>query len=131
VKLRLAVVALLVACSCGAVAQGSYFVTTDVLAEKCRTSIRASDNPATLTAKDWGDASFCLGYVEGALDSFESARGWNWSPKNESVCVPASVKGDQAIRVFVKYADNHPEELNKAAPAALWAAMHNAFPCAQ
>lgn len=121
--------ALLVVSSRALFAQGPYFVTTDVLADKCRAAIRASENPTTLTAKDWGDASFCLGYVEGALDSFEAAKGWNWSPKNESVCVPADVKGDQAIRVFMKYADNHPEELHKAAPAVLWAATHSLFPC--
>lgn len=75
------------------------------------------------------DGMDCLRYIEGVLDAFEAASQWNWVPKAEAVCVPADVKGDQAVRVFMKYADNHPEQLNRAAPSVLWSAMHDAFPC--
>lgn len=107
----------------------TYYETTDTLAKECRTAIRTSDALKTSTAPDMIEGMACIGYVKGVLDAFEAARKWDWTPKAESVCVPADVKGDQAVRVFLKYADNHPEELNKAAPAVLWSAMHGAFPC--
>jgi hypothetical protein len=111
---------------------GEYFYTTTKLAKVCRAEIRAADemdNRGKSNASDLMDGLACLNYVQGVLDAFEAASKWNWAPKGEAVCIPPDVKGDQAVRIFMKYADNHPEELNKAAPSVLWSAMHSVFPC--
>jgi len=81
------------------------------------------------TARDLMDGLACLNYVQGALDAFQDANKWNWVPKTEAICPAPDVKADQAVRIFMKYVDDHPEELNKAAPSVLSSAMHNAFPC--
>jgi len=111
---------------------GDYFYTTTKLAKICRAEIRAADemdNRGKSNAGDLMDGLSCLNYIQGVLDAFEAASKWNWTPQAETVCVPPSVKGDQAVRIFMKYADNHPEKLDMAAPSVLWSAMHDAFPC--
>lgn len=72
------------------------------------------------------------GYIQGALDTFEFERVTvSEKPEAQSICVPSDVKSEQAIRVFMKYSDDHPEELHKGAPLVVWEAMHQAFPCSK
>jgi hypothetical protein len=108
---------------------GTYFVTADTLAINCRASNRVADGPVPTDA-DLRKADECNHYIHGVIDTFESARDWDWSPRNESICPPNGFNGDQAIRIFVKYADEHPEELHNSAPSMVWDALHTVFPCA-
>ena len=107
---------------------GTYFVTADKLAINCRASNRVTDGPVPTDA-DLRKADECNHYIHGVIDTFESAKDWDWSPKGESICAPEGFNGDQAIRIFVKYADEHPEELHNSAPSMVWDALHKAFPC--
>jgi Rap1a immunity proteins len=115
---------------CGAHAQnGGYFKTADMLVASCRIAIRtwSEQNPNSI---DLMLAQACPAYLQGALDTFEFVRVTD-SKKYEaaSICIPDAVKSDQAVRVFMKYSDDHPEELHHSAPLVVWEAMHKAFPC--
>jgi hypothetical protein len=45
-------------------------------------------------------------------------------------CLPADgISTDQAIKVFLKWARDHPEELHKRARLSLLIALKEAFPC--
>jgi Rap1a immunity proteins len=133
--LKANVLLLLLASTCGvARAQdGGFFMTADRLSADCRTTIRLRDNPVSPSpqaVEDLKDAQICIGYVTGALDAFEFERiSGSQKFQGQSLCVPSDVRSIQSARVFVKYADDHPEELHLAAPHVVWEAMHQAFPC--
>jgi Rap1a immunity proteins len=67
--------------------------------------------------------------LQGAIDTFELKKVTG-SQKYEaqSICIPDDVTSEQPIRAFMKYSDDHPEELHKSAPLVVWEAMHQAFP---
>jgi hypothetical protein len=116
--------------ACGAHAQnGGFYMNADRLSANCRIAIRtwSEQNPNSI---DLLIAQTCNGYLQGAVDTFEFEKVTG-SQKYEaqSICVPDDVKSEQAIRVFMKYSDEHPEELHKSAPLVVWEAMHQAFPC--
>jgi hypothetical protein len=52
-------------------------------------------------------------------------------PRGNFVCPETldNMQVEQAVRVFLKYADNHPEDLHYPAANVVWLAMHDAFPC--
>jgi hypothetical protein len=121
-----ATVFFLLVSACGAHAQsGGFYKTSDMLSAGCRIAIRtwSEQNPNSI---DLLAAQSCVGYIQGSIDAFEFER---IRGSEKSVCVPDDVKGEQAIRVFMKYSDEHPEELHKGAPLVVWEAMHQAFPC--
>ena len=108
---------------------GGFYKTSDMLSAGCRIAIRtwSEQNPNSI---DLLVGQSCVGYLQGALDTFEFEKVTG-SQKSEaqSVCVPDDVKSEQAIRVFMKYSEDHPEELHHSAPLVVWEAMHQAFPC--
>jgi hypothetical protein len=111
-------------------AQGGFYETTEMLSASCRIAIRtwSEQNPNSI---DLLIAQSCNGYLQGALDAFEFERvAGSQKSDAQSVCIPDDVKKEQVIRVFMKYSDDHPEELHKAAPVVVWEAMHQAFACA-
>jgi hypothetical protein len=126
--LNTALFALLAINVCAQERTGTFFVTADKLAIDSRASNRVADGPVP-SWEDLRKSDQCVYYIEGALDLFMSARLWHWSPQDQSLCTPESFNPDQAIRMFVKYADGHPKELNESAPAMLLDALHSVFPC--
>ena len=72
----------------------------------------------------------CAGYRDGIVDFQEVIR--IIFPKARLFCPPKSgISVDQARRVFIKWAKNHPEKLHKSARVSVAIAMKNAFPCKQ
>ena len=45
------------------------------------------------------------------------------------VCIPPESTRTQLIKVFLNYADQHPEETHKSFMAVAWNALFLAFPC--
>jgi Rap1a immunity proteins len=132
-KALLLVSCLLVLCQCAHAQSGTFYFNADTLATDCRIAIRTSDNrpsPSPRAVEDLKDAQLCIGYVTGAIDTYEVERTTE-SLKNpgKSVCVPSDVRSTQLVRVSMKYADDHPEELHFPAPMVVWNAMLTAFPC--
>jgi Rap1a immunity proteins len=124
-----ATVFFLLVSACSAHAQnGGFFKTANMLSAGCRIAIRTwseqNPNPIDLLA-----AQSCAGYLQGAVDAFEFDKVSGSQRSGASICIPDDVKSDQTIRVFMKYSDDHPEELHKGATVVVWEAMRQAFPC--
>jgi hypothetical protein len=45
------------------------------------------------------------------------------------ICVPEGVNGDQLARIFLKYTDEHPENLHLSGSVSVWNALLYTFPC--
>lgn len=80
------------------------------------------------------DDGFCAGYIEGVL-----ATVYMWEANDEvakrthdsdvKFCIPDTVTNGQIILVFMKYLEDHPEELHRPANTLFVIAMRKAFPC--
>jgi Rap1a immunity proteins len=76
--------------------------------------------------------SFCAGFISGVLEE-----QFMWTANDTlhkrthdfRFCLPEKSTNDQILKVFVKYLDDHPEELHKPAALLLIQAMVKAFPC--
>lgn len=80
------------------------------------------------------DNGFCAGFITATIDTL---RMWEVSDyvakrthdKDMKFCFPDNVDNGQILLVFVKYLEDHPEELHKAATLLFVEAMGRAFPC--
>lgn len=91
---------------------------------KCQESAEAFDN------------GFCAGFMDATLDTLNMWEASDISKKRSHdndvhFCVPDKVTNGQLLRVFVKYLEDHPEELHKPANLLLVEAFRKAFPCQQ
>ncbi len=78
---------------------------------------------------DLADISYCAGYLGGFNDLNAltgGLAGWSF------FCPPSTgASNDQLRLVFIKWARDHPEELNKGSRATVLMALAGAFPCEQ
>jgi hypothetical protein len=73
----------------------------------------------------------CAGYISGLLDMYALMSSPKFGGK-AIYCIPAEgISNDQAAKVFMKWANEHPEQLNESARMSFLIALHEAFPCAQ
>lgn len=87
--------------------------------------------------KEWSDLSYdtglCMGFVTGVFDSLTQnmAAGPVLLKKSMHtiVCAPAGVTYDQAIRVVLKFLQDHPERLHERRYTLVRDALWRAFPC--
>ena len=77
--------------------------STGQMRDHCRSYIRIQDK-AVVSTNDARDASYCMGFISGLSIAWAM-----WSPDEFA----AGVTGDQITRVFVQWADQHPELANK------------------
>jgi len=110
-------------------AQYAFSMLADTLADSCRASARVDDGGATAPVKDIIVAQRCVGYLMGVLDGFEMVRASKEMDPAHTICMPEGVRDQQVVRIFMKYVNDHPDVLNKSAPAVVWLAMHQAYPC--
>jgi hypothetical protein len=75
---------------------------------------------------DLGKASFCLGYMMGAVE-ISTYLHQNGIGSSVDVCIPESVDGKEMALVFLKYLDDHPEKLHVNAATAVHAALAQAY----
>ena len=80
---------------------------------------------------DLSRISFCYGILEGVRDTmFILSRGEAGLNKKLRVCFPeGGITNGQAVRIVVKYLEEHPEDLHKHEVALLMAAYFDAYPC--
>jgi hypothetical protein len=69
--------------------------------------------------------AICNGYLAGANDAHELHTGLD----EETICVPAGESIERLRKVFVEYANEHPEELHLSAASLAMNAFEEAFPC--
>ena len=98
------------------ISMGSYgaYMTAAQLLERCESVANV-------------DKAVCLGYVQGAVDTFESVMSLGAWPKN--FCIPQQVTLVQLSKVLVKYLNEHPEDLHYMADNEVHMAFMKAFPC--
>jgi hypothetical protein len=71
----------------------------------------------------------CTEYIKGVSDGFTIATVV-FKHKNP-VCIPNGVSADQLVKVVLKYAYNHPAELQQPSSSIVVVAIRKAFPCAE
>ena len=128
IRTLLTICFLLVAGYClGQRPQQFYISDTNQLASDCRTDVRMLDGAALLKSEQAYDAISCIYTVKAFLDTTELGNGT--SSRLARFCTPASMDINEAIRVFLKFIDDHPEKLHEPAVVNLWNSMSHAFPC--
>jgi hypothetical protein len=97
------------------------------LLQQCQQAIRLFDNPKNLDPAEAFDANYCIGYVEGILDTHDVYRNWD---SLSQVCYPESgITLGQGIRIIVKYLNDNPDKLHLSQQWLAIGALSIAFPC--
>ncbi len=81
------------------------------------------------TGQDGGDLGklACGKFLDGMMDMHSIFVGMDMGG---FYCLPASgISADQAIRIFISWADNNPKELHKSARLSAVVSLREAFPC--
>ena len=113
---------------------GAQTTTGAEIISKCNQAVRDVDNDTSTDkppVKSF-DVGFCFGFMDGANSAHQI---WAASDKTNhrnhamSYCFPDSVTNGQMLRVFVKYLDEHPQDLHEPAALLYIEAMRKAFPC--
>src|SRR5206468_10816484 len=73
-------------------------------------------------------AALCVAYFRGFLDRQILVQLANES-RLHKMCLPDGITTEQAIKVFLKWADAHPAELHEPAAFHLGRSLIAAFPC--
>ena len=72
----------------------------------------------------------CASYLSGILDAHAVLSGIKGGLPAPAFCLPAAgISNEQTMRVFIKWADNHPEWLHDSARISVFGALKEAFPC--
>jgi hypothetical protein len=78
------------------------------------------------------NGGFCGGFIDGVIDSQNMQEASDKLQKRShalSFCLPQEGTNGQYVQVFVKYLDDHPEELHRPAALLLVESLVKAFPC--
>ncbi len=71
----------------------------------------------------------CIGYIDGIVDSNAMMQGFLGV---QLFCPPpGGISLDQAMRIFLKWANDHPEQLHESARISVMLSLAQAFPCAR
>lgn len=100
------------------------------LLESCKGAITYFEKdslPSDTVSRDTAElGSICISYISGILDTLIFD---NTVLKIRLFCIPKDITSDQAIRVIVKYLEDHPEQLNDPAIILVLTAFKTYFPC--
>lgn len=109
--------------------------TVGGLAEACRNVEAAPDPHPTFpeVCLKSEQAFACMGFFKG-LDEYQNirvhyAKSSPFIPFESLYCLPRGVSYEQMVKVFLKWAEEHPEKLHMRAADAVLAALVRAFPC--
>jgi hypothetical protein len=81
------------------------------------------------TGKTAGEVGMmaCAKFIDGMMDMHSLMIARSGSPM---FCLPKTgISIDQAMRIFVAWANNHPKELHNTARVSVAISLHDAFPC--
>ena len=102
------------------------------LLQDCNAAIAAIDHSETSKPSDALEVGLCLGRVGGVMDTMLVWQIADDAHKQEPFwgsCIPADVSPTQAVRVVLKYLNDHPEELNRGDSTLVMSGLSKAFPC--
>jgi hypothetical protein len=98
-------------------------------AEEKRTEELARECRGEPPAGDLG-LMFCIGYLSGLTDMHALMSDARLGGGRSQYCIPETgISNEQAMKVFLKWADDHPEQLHKSARISVLIAFREAFPC--
>jgi hypothetical protein len=80
---------------------------------------------AKLCAPDPNGNSFCVGYIIGIVDAYESER----VGEHKNPCVPTTVSGRQLVDITSSWMNRAQESHGYAGPSIVIAAVKEAFKC--
>lgn len=95
--------------------------TIRALADRCRAGSRLLESNGA-SGDGYLGPGMCIGFLTAASQV-------NGSLASPIYCAPAGVTFDQRSRIFVAWADKHPELLHLPAYWGVTASMKTAFPC--
>lgn len=98
--------------------------TTGDLLTSCKTTVRVFES-GTGFAENAYDIGHCTGFLTASRD-FSQALS---ADRKGRICMPERVQTIQAIRVFVAWADAHPELHHQSSSLGVLSAFIAAFPC--
>ncbi len=78
-------------------------------------------DPGTTDTEDVFGAAVCSGFVLAARDLVSTLQS--------KICIPVDVTNGQMARVFVKYMEEHPQDLHMRASFLFLLAAREGFPC--
>ncbi|MGD1062894.1 MAG: Rap1a/Tai family immunity protein [Terracidiphilus sp.] len=101
------------------------------LSEECNTALRTPDKSKNDAPPDAIHTGMCLGLVRGAMDMMTL---WERVDSNHSQsrfhgCIPTEVSLLEAIKVVMKYLNDHPERLHERDSFLIVSALTEAYPC--
>ena len=89
--------------------------------------VNAGDVLAACESEGVDKQNKCVVYLAGIVDATTSWVDWDMMPKK--FCQPDEVTLEQLRKIYVKYANEHPEELHLTASGIAINAFIEAFPC--
>ena len=87
------------------------------LLKECQKAVMLADD-GDVTYGDVAEIASCTGFIHGLM-----------AVPNTFFCIPVNVSTGQAMRVLVKYLQEHPENLHLAKGKLALDAFADAFPC--
>jgi hypothetical protein len=72
-------------------------------------------------------SALCVGFIRGVYNTHETFT--NWKQMDKRWCMSDGITYTQAIRVVIKFLQEHPEELHLSASGLVSNAFSDAFPC--
>jgi hypothetical protein len=104
--------------------------TGNELLKQCSDAIREGDGEH-LNGTEHTDASYCIGFVQGAVQAFGIVKQMNEEMhiENRFPCLADKITMGQLVRITVKWMKSNPEQLHFDASSLVLQAMMGAFPC--
>jgi hypothetical protein len=102
------------------------------LLQECNAAIVEVDHSDVAKPSDALSVGLCFGMVRGVMETMLVWQIADNAHKQEPFwgsCIPADVSPTQAVRIVVKYLNDHPEELNRGDSTLVMSALSKAFPC--
>jgi hypothetical protein len=121
---KLALVFALTILSGSAAAQTKDLWSGNAMLPACKREVAGNEGKLVpIDTQSVMDMGTCIGLFAGILYY------GGWMDQTHKFCAPDSVTPDQAIRVAIKYLDDHPEFMHLDLRASALVAMTKAFPC--
>lgn len=97
--------------------------TGNELLQECQMIGRSAE--AALTTGEMFQGGVCAGYIAASMDYTRTL----FLMGARLACLPQGTTIGQAVRVVVKYLEEHPERLHEGKPVLVSSALGAAFPC--
>lgn len=116
----------------GAMSSSGVFAATlndgNFVLSNCKATLRVMDTNKMKAADDQLGMGQCLGLVEGVRNTLMYLNGS--IERKLQICWPQDgIQNGQAVRILVKYLDDHPADLNKDQTLLTMLAFADAYPC--